>query len=317
MGAASIDAERSQIREFWNEMVQEMGQRDMDRFLRHLWVSRFGDLKSQDLFSALKTNIENNSISAVEFARSCADECDSYVSLLDASADTFKETARPLKSLVRQLNFQVALPLLLSAHKYLPLQDLDALIRLLLVFVTRQSVVSNQDPSEAESLMFSLAMEVRGSLVSALEEKRKNHARSEGIVLDSGDVKQTLTFVKSMLRNAAPTDEVVKGNGADLVLGNDEAKYVLGRLAAFLQTDTKELTIDEANLEHIFPQRAKEPEWSKEQSEQLEPYIWHLGNLTILGTRLNRTAGNKSFETKRKHYQQKSELKMAQDVGTT
>ena len=315
MGAASNDEERKQIRGFWNEMITEMGQRDMNRFLRHLWISRFGDLKSQDLFSALKSKIESSSISAVDFASSCADECESYVALLDAAEDSFKETARPLKALVRQLNFQAALPLLLSTYKFLPLQDFDKLIRLLLVFVTRYSVVSKLDPSGAETVMFELAMQARQQLVDA-DAKKKSTAGADAFVLESSDVKDTLTFLKTELRKEAPTDDAVRLAGEELLLENDEAKYLLARLASFLQTNTKEVTIDEANLEHIFPQRAKEVDWGgKDKLQELEPYIWHLGNLTILGTRLNRTAGNKAYAVKRQHYEQKSELKMAQDVA--
>ncbi len=316
MGAASTDEERKQIRAFWNEMVNEMGQRDMGRFLRHLWVSRFGDLKSQDLFSALKAKIESSSVSAIDFASSCADECESYVALLDASEESFKETARPLKALTRQLNFQVALPLLLSTYRYLPLQDFDKLVRLLLVFVTRYAVVSKLDPSGAETVMFALAVETRRKLEEATLKKKIDTGAST-VALESGDVKETLSFLKIELRKEAPTNDAVKLAGEDLFLENDEAKYLLGRLAAFLQTNTKEVTVDEANLEHIFPQRAKEADWGgKDKLQDLEPYIWHIGNLTILGTRLNRAAGNKPYSVKRQHYEQKSELKMAQDVAS-
>jgi hypothetical protein len=39
------DSDRKQIRKVWNEMLTSMGRRDIGRFLRHLWVSRYGDLK--------------------------------------------------------------------------------------------------------------------------------------------------------------------------------------------------------------------------------------------------------------------------------
>ncbi len=236
--------------------------------------------------------------------------------MLDASEESFKETARPLKALVRQLNFQVALPLLLSTYKYLPLQEFDKLVRLLLVFVTRYSVVSKLDPSGAETVMFALAIQARKKLAEVIA-KKKSGTGVDAVTLESGDVKETLVFLKTELRKEAPTDDAVKLASEGLVLENDEAKYLLARLAAFLQTDTKELTIDEANLEHIFPQRAKEAEWGgKEKLQDLEPYIWHIGNLTILGTRLNRTAGNNPYSVKRQHYEKKSELKMAQDVAS-
>ena len=46
-------------------MLEQMGRRDINRFLRHMWVSKYGDLKSQDLFTALKARIENDNIGSM------------------------------------------------------------------------------------------------------------------------------------------------------------------------------------------------------------------------------------------------------------
>jgi hypothetical protein len=40
-------SDRKQIRKVWNEMLASMGRRDIGRFLRHLWVSKYGDLKNE------------------------------------------------------------------------------------------------------------------------------------------------------------------------------------------------------------------------------------------------------------------------------
>jgi uncharacterized protein with ParB-like and HNH nuclease domain len=57
MHVAETDDDRKQIRDFWNEMLERMGRRDINRFLRHMWVSKYGDLKSKDLFTALKVTL--------------------------------------------------------------------------------------------------------------------------------------------------------------------------------------------------------------------------------------------------------------------
>jgi hypothetical protein len=64
-----------------NEMLASMGRRDIGRFLRHLWVSKYGDLKNDSLFSAIKSNISKQSISSVDFVRAFAGECQNYVAL--------------------------------------------------------------------------------------------------------------------------------------------------------------------------------------------------------------------------------------------
>lgn len=311
MGAASSDDERKQIREFWNEMLTQMGRRDINRFLRHLWISRFGDLKSQDLFSALKEHIEQKSLSSVQFASDCANECEAYVALLEPSEEQMNTVMQPLKALVRQLSSRASLPLLLSTYKSLSLQDFDKVVRWM-VFVVRYSVVSKLDSSGAESVLFSLSVGARKKLSHA---QLSQESKGEPTIVNNVNARETLTYLKEELRKASPTDEKVQSAAADLFLDNDEAKYVLSRIATYMQTETKEVKVDETNLEHIFPQHAKASDWgNKEKLQELEPYLWHIGNLTILGTRLNRTAGNKPYETKKKHYEQKSELEMAQEV---
>ena len=50
-------------------------------------------------------------------------------------------------------------------------------------------------------------------------------------------------------------------------------------------------------------------------ADELDPYLWHIGNLTVLGQRLNRDAANRGFAHKRAEYYQKSELTMTQQLS--
>jgi hypothetical protein len=153
MRVAEEDGDRKQIREFWNEMLDRMGKRDINRFLRHMWVSRFGDLKNQDLFTAIKNHIEQSSTESLHFTRTCSEECESYVHLLEQNEEHLKQAAPFVRSLVRQLDFQPALPLLLSAYICLR-DDLEKITKWLLVYVTRYSVIVNLDSSGLETLLF-------------------------------------------------------------------------------------------------------------------------------------------------------------------
>ena len=131
---------------------------------------------------------------------------------------------------------------------------------------------------------------------------------------DPKQAKAVLAHIKDTLKKNAPSDDQIRAAVAELILSNDEAKYMLSRLASRMQTNTKEVKIDEANLEHIFP---KNPAKEWKDLETMEPLLWHVGNLTMLGERLNRDAGNKEFSVKRAHYAKNSELEMAQDVAKT
>jgi len=70
--------------------------------------------------------------------------------------------------------------------------------------------------------------------------------------------------------------------------------------------------MDEANLEHIFP---KKPSAEWKNKSRLEPFLWHLGNLTMLGERLNSGVANSGYDKKKNHYAKASELTITKDVA--
>jgi hypothetical protein len=294
MGIAKDDLERGKIRDFWNEMLEQLGRRDINKFLRHMWVSKYGDLKTKDLYSALKADIEGRKVESLEFTRTCADECESYVRILDLDEAHLGKAMPLIRVITRQLGAQSALPMLLSGYRSFELLEFEKMVRWMLVFVVRYAVVVRLDSAGMETLFFTLAQDIRAQMVGAKE------------------AKNTLGMIKTMLTKNAPSDDQVRAAVAELILENDEAKYLLSRIANRMQTSTKEVKIDEANLEHIFP---KNPAKEWKNVDKLGPCLWHIGNLTMLGERLNRDAANKAFSVKADHYRKNSELQMAQEIA--
>lgn len=300
---AASDADRKSLRELWNEMMTAMGRRDITRFLRHMWVSKYGDLKSQDLFSALKDHIEKGNISSLAFAQDCSAECTRYVELLEAKDEHFAKGAPYIRTLIRDLDYQSALPLLMSAYLFVSSPDLEQIARWLLVFVTRYSIVMKLDSSGLETVFFKLAREIRTKMA---DPKTGNP--------EPKNAKTTLAYLKGELKKNAPTDQQIKATMPNLLLDQEEAVYLISRIAAKMQSSTKEVGINESNLEHIFPKKPSS-EWPN--PEKLEPFLWHAGNLTMLGERLNAgtLVANLGFPAKRAHYQKASELAMAQQIA--
>ena len=50
-------SERQTVRQIWNATIQQMGRRDVARFVRHLWLSQYGDLKSKGVCIQRSRNI--------------------------------------------------------------------------------------------------------------------------------------------------------------------------------------------------------------------------------------------------------------------
>jgi len=82
-----------------------------------------------------------------------------------------------------------------------------------------------------------------------------------------------------------------------------------------MQDPEKQITLGEANVEHIYPQNPESNEWGGlDNQEKLEPLTWHIGNLTIFGKRANRKVANAEYAIKRPRFQD-SKVVMTNEVA--
>lgn len=165
--------------------------------------------------------------------------------------------------------------------------------RFILTTYIRYVLVSNQNPLDLESAFYEAAREIR--TLSAQSEP---------------SVKQ-FEAAKTRLKQLSVKDDAVEKASTELFLERAEAVWLMVQIANSMQSVTKELAMNKANLEHIFPQNAGTSWLNK---DKLEPYIWHIGNLSILGERLNRSAKNRGFVEKSTHYYSKSEIEMTKEL---
>lgn len=292
------DGDRKQIRKSWDSMVTAMGRRDIARFLRHLWVSRYGDLKNIGLFPALRSRIEEKKLNSLEFVLDCGTEGSNYVSLITYSEEHLGGAAQVVRSLVHGLGAQSALPMLLSCYTTFDREEFEKVVRWLIVFVTRWSVFLGLDSASLETLLFEMAKNARE------------------VPADTQARKARLGIIKEKLRKAAPGDDQIDSSVSRLILPVESAEYIIRKLSDAMESKTKEkLTSAESNLEHIYPQNPDEGTWGGDESQsQMEPYTWHLGNLTMLGERLNTKAKNSEYPVKLAKYAQ-SELIMPRSIA--
>lgn len=295
------DNDRKDIRSIWTEMVQKMGAHDIEAFLRALWVSRYGDLK-EDLFTALKKYIEDNKIESRDFARLCGDECDDFIHLVTAD-DQIPSNSRDLvRAITRELGSRAAIPLLLSTYLLLQPTDFERVARFMLIFITRYSILGNRESAGMENLFFKLARDVR--------ERVKNPE-------DAAGSQQAMKYIKEQLAANVPDDSAVTDAvvAETTTLDAADARYVITRLARFMQDPEKQITLGETNIEHIYPQNPATNEWGGlENQERMEPLTWHIGNSTIFGRRANRKAANAEYAAKRPRFQA-SKVAITTEVG--
>jgi hypothetical protein len=305
MRVAKPESDRKDIRSLWSEMVELMGKRDINRFLRHLWVSQYGDLKSTDLFTALKDHIESQKLSSSDFVLACHEECNQYVTLITFDQEALgKIAARHVRHIINGLDCQAALPLLLSAFQKLPPLDFQKCCEYVLVFIVRYSVIGEQESGVLETILFNLAKEVRDKM-NGIPDASRNKAATD-----------CLKHIKETLLSKSPKDKILETKLSGFIVSPDYAGYLISRLALSMQTNSKEIALDVANLEHIYPRRPHSDEWGgKKGQEELNPFLWHIGNLTMLGDKINSKNGNKEFPIKRKAYSGASELEINHKIA--
>jgi hypothetical protein len=288
------DPSRHTVRLKWNTVVQELGKRDISRFLRHLWISRFGDLKARGLYTEIKDHLQEEKITSLQFAEMCAGEANTYVGLIEKTLGMSKQAKRNLKGLLDNLGVNNALPLLLSGYRSLNASDFEKLLNAAIAIYIRHTLIANQNPLDLETAFYDAAREIRAQYTSKVSSAK------------------ILAAAKRILVAINPADDLVEAKASELVLSRSEASWFMAEVAAAMQSKTKEVAPDKANIEHIFPQNAEAAEWPAR--DKLEPYIWHIGNLTVLGKRINMKARNKAFADKCVENYSKSEIMMTQDL---
>jgi hypothetical protein len=292
MRRCSSKKDRSKVRETWSRILEMMGTKNIDKFLRHMWVSTYGDLKARGLFHEIKSHLDDTSTGSVEFVDLCFDECEAYLQIVNHD-DTALGAASPfVKGTVDYLQSMSALPLLLAGIRCLTRKNFEKLAKSTASLVVRHAVVTNRNPSELENAFFESARLLR-----------QLHA-------DRATDSKVLQEVNKRLGKINPNDESVKSEFSKLIVSRNQATYLLGAIAAKMQGPGA-LGIEDATIEHIFPQKP-DPCWKN--AATLEDYVWHIGNLTLLDGKRNNKIGNACYDKKRPAYK-KSDIVMTQKIA--
>jgi hypothetical protein len=158
-------------------------------------------------------------------------------------------------------------------------------------------VIGDLNPNTLENAFYKAAREIR-------QLKASTPPKSSS---------QCLRAAKLILSELDPPNAFVKGKATDVVLDRAPAVWLVTELANSKQSKTREVSVSNANLEHVFPQNASITDWPNK--DDLTEYSWRIGNLTVLSTKLNSAAGRKSFSSKFVNYDKKSELRITKEIG--
>ncbi|WP_324672731.1 DUF262 domain-containing HNH endonuclease family protein [Hymenobacter sp. GOD-10R] len=288
-------AQRPHIRQSWNEIIENFGRKDINRFLRHVWISEFGDLKNKTLYKALKLYIEENKVSSQEFSDRCLSDSTTYINLLDQK-DIPEGSISNVYGITKALGMGYTLPILLSAKRHLSDKNFIKITNTLSTICTRTYII-NYNPTIVEEILYESAKKL-----TTLGREGKNES-------------QILSQVNDYLSALNISDDAVLSslqNESSISVNNTAALWILKNIINKQQSITGEFAVSNSNVEHIFPQKPTVDSWNN--ISELKPYTYHFGNLTVLQAKLNDAAANSSFKNKRDNYYKKSEIIISKSI---
>jgi hypothetical protein len=284
----------------WIQMMQTLSATRADHFLKAFWTSRYGRIRTRNLFSSFKkqydTAAKSNELSIDMLAAS-----EHYAALEIADDPVWAQHSEKTRALVRSLKTvgsQQIHPVMLAALAKMPTAEVEKLLALLEVCIVRYLLIGGGNTGRFETTCAILA--------------RKIYAQ---------EVKSALSAFTD-LKEVYPIDEEFKRTFALKEEDNNQrAQYFLRRIEIErIRKDAGkmpgELEPGKAlTVEHIMPTKLGK-DWKdalKADPELHEDCIYRLGNICLM-TSANKDIGQKGFVDKKKLYVQIT-LPMTRDVA--
>jgi len=278
---AKSNSDRTQIIALWEGILGLNGDGvSVEEFIRHYWVSHYGDVKSRALYRVIKGRIKKGKLNSVSFSEKLADSAAEYASLVNCQAKN-KDLETALEG-VQVLNAGVLLPPLLSCREVSNEKGEAKLAPALVSAYVRHTLIGGLAGTTIESLAFEIAKQLR-----------KDKDVGGAIV---------------RLREFAPSDSEFRASfGVAEVPRSKSARYLLTAIEHKIRR-TGELRVEDermTHVEHIYPQSpTKADRWAKH-----DVLVNRLGNQTLLASALNTSIKNARFPKKVPAYK-KSDIKI-------
>lgn len=286
------------ITTLWKQLSDQVGDYDLTRFLRHLWSSKYGLIRKEELYKAIKTKIVSTNVkkSMLELL----EEANVYSSLREPTHEFWNDVTieRALDN-INLLGVEQIYVILLAvyfrfynAEKAKFTTILDTLLNL----TFRYNTICNSNPNKIETEYSKFAVGIRDGSISfdELYDKIK--------ILEPPEEEFNESF---------KTFETKKGK---------LAKYILIRINddMLLEKGEKELDTNntKTNLEHIIPKKPNASWLTFFKDKKIEDYTslnYKIGNMTILVSEWNSSLKNKFFDQKVAVYR-KSNLPLNEDL---
>jgi hypothetical protein len=168
--------------------------------------------------------------------------------------------------------------------------DPTKIFQLIEDFTFKYSVISNLPGNKVEKIYSKYAINIEKVL-------SKENSKKAGI-----QIQKLFAELRKELNAEKPSFELFTERFADVSYKNSEqgrklTKYILGKINDYYaKTQEQKIDFYNVNIEHILPQKPHK-DW-KLTKKAIKPYVNKLGNLTLVGKRINSKVQNKIIKEK-------------------
>ncbi len=298
------DERLEEIKERWENILNLPNIEHMSVFLRHFWLSTRGVVKEDELLNKLKEEVKDSG-EVFRFIQELEEEAENYSILLkpdERSFDGNKEITQLLNDELYILSKNQVLPILLALYKHFykenKVRDFKIAIRGLITLVFRYLTIGENENKELEKYLSDLSKEIR-----------------------NGNIENGTEFVKKLMKKDISDESFIAQFKEKQIKKNKVVVYILKKIEMYLngdRSDEWELS-SRLTLEHIIPLNPDEE--CKRYLEEIElledkdEWVHRIGNMTLLTTKANKRAQNKSPLIKsREIYNNETKLKINEDL---
>jgi hypothetical protein len=281
----------------WNSITLNVGNRGIEEFLKLFWISRYGNVRTIDLFENVKSRVDEGG-NSLQLLNDLANTSSYFAALHDPAHEIWAEYSPKCREHIQTLNLLGAnqvKPIIFSAIKLFNAKEMARLLWVLIVLAVRSQIVGRRSVGRLSRYCGSIANEIY-----------------------RGDLK-TSESVLNQLQDLIVPDEVFYNDFLSFgELKASRAAYFLLELESTYRKNTGHKAFDWQVIEephkafyvdHILPLKFNTSAPLIDQSPMIANELLQLlGNQCLVENSINLSLSEQSFAQKARDYYAQSEV---------
>ncbi len=269
----------------WETLVGRLGAESFPEFLRIHWNSRHDLARDPTLFKTIRAGIRDRE-AVFSLLRDMEEDLDHYLALRSPEGSSWPPEHKILASRLRLFGVTRPYGMLIAARRRFDDAAFLAVLRACVIVSFRYNVICGYSTGEQERAYNAAAVGI-----------------TEGSMADPGDV-------IDYLRQVYPNDGVFRAAFAEKAFQTRQprnariVRYLLCEIEHHVsgRADILEDS-DSLSLEHVLPQNPGAG-WEGFSAVDADAYVYRIGNMALLGSKVNQRLGNATYEEKRAVYRE-------------